>query len=68
MEASVRVAKGRDSYVLVLRPNLLLPGVVIVDKFSRVEPKPAPPVAAPSPAAAPIPAPVAVPADGKKAK
>lgn len=64
METSVRVAKGRDTYVLVLRPNLMLPGVVLVDRFSKVEapppeaPKPAAPVpASVSPAAEPIPVP-----------
>ena len=72
METLVRIAKGHDTYVVVLRPNLALPGVVLVDRASRVEPKaPAPvpaPTAAPqgtpsaSPAVAPIPAPVPAPA------
>jgi hypothetical protein len=66
MEVSVRVAAGHDTYVVVLRPNLAFPGVVLVDRASFVE-APAPPPAAPaatSPAAQPIPE----PAGGKKAK
>ncbi|NUQ35970.1 MAG: hypothetical protein HUU29_13645 [Planctomycetaceae bacterium] len=35
MEASVRIRPGRDSYVLVLRPDLHKPGVVFVDRASR---------------------------------
>jgi hypothetical protein len=56
MSAHVRVAAGKESYVLVLQPDLALPGVVIVDLYSRVpEPPPAAPAApaAEAPAAAP---------------
>jgi hypothetical protein len=53
MEATVKVARGRDSYVVVLRPNIAAPGVVLVDRDSRVSPK----TPSPSPAAAPIPVP-----------
>jgi hypothetical protein len=40
--AKVRVASGKDSYVLVLQPNMALPGVVIVDVYSRVIEPPTP--------------------------
>ncbi len=60
METLVRIAKGHDTYIVVLRPNIALPGVVLVDRASRVEPKTPPPAA--SPAAAPIPAPAPAPA------
>lgn len=35
-KVKVRIAPGRDSFVLVLRPNLNLPGVTLVDESSRV--------------------------------
>jgi hypothetical protein len=38
--AHVRITRGRDSYLVVLRPNLGAPGVVLVDAYSR----PLPPV------------------------
>jgi hypothetical protein len=70
MDTNVRVARGRDTYVIVLRPNLMLPGVILVDKFSAVAAPPPPPPAPPagSPAAAPIPppAPGATPAGVKR--
>ncbi len=39
MEAPVRIARGRGSYVVVVRPNLGAPGAVLVDARSRVEPR-----------------------------
>jgi len=48
LEARVKIARGRDTYALVLRPNLGLPGVVVVDVHSRVAAK-APEAAAPPP-------------------
>ncbi len=68
MEASVRIAQGRDTYVVVLRPNLLFPGAVLVDKDSFVAAPAAPPPAAAPPAASPAAQPIPAPAGGKKAK
>ena len=53
MSVPVRVAAGKDSYVLVLQPNLARAGAVIVDVYSRViveppAPAPEPPAAAPA--------------------
>ncbi|MBI4879555.1 MAG: hypothetical protein HY812_07845 [Planctomycetes bacterium] len=43
LSAELRVAAGRDSYVVVVRPGAFGPGAVLVDGFSRVsEPQPAP--------------------------
>ncbi len=56
MTANVNVAAGHDSYVVIVRPNLTVPGAVLVDKASFVAPAPPAPVA-PSPAAQPIPIP-----------
>lgn len=36
--ARVRITRGRDSYLLVLRPDLSAPGVVLVDAHSRPRP------------------------------
>jgi len=36
-EAQVRVAAGRDTYVLVVRPDPSRPGAVVVDNLSRVK-------------------------------
>jgi hypothetical protein len=52
MEARVRIARGRDTYAVVLHPNLGLRGVVVVDVHSRVEEKPASPAAPPAAPAA----------------
>jgi len=38
MEGMVKITKGRDSYAVVLRPNLNFPGSVVVDRFSYVDP------------------------------
>jgi hypothetical protein len=38
MEGKVKITRGRDSYAVVLRPNLNFPGSVVVDRFSFVEP------------------------------
>jgi hypothetical protein len=54
MEAAVRVARGRGSFLLVLRPNPAAPGAVLVDARSRVEPRREP---APSKDLPPIPTP-----------
>jgi hypothetical protein len=41
--ANVRIARGRNSFLLVFRPNLLRPGFFVVDKYSVVEePEPEP--------------------------
>ena len=37
MSVPIRVGAGQESYVLVVRPSLALPGVVLVDEYSRVE-------------------------------
>ncbi len=49
MHASVRVAAGKDSYVVVVQPDLSKAGVVLIDVYSG----------APDPAPAPEPAPAA---------
>lgn len=53
MTVPVRVAAGKDSYVLVLQPNLSRAGAVIVDVYSRVIVEPPPPAEPAVPAAAP---------------
>ncbi len=40
MSADLRVTAGRDSYVVVLQPNLTRPGTIHVDSWSRVESAP----------------------------
>jgi hypothetical protein len=47
LTTGVRVAAGKDTYVVVLRPDLASAGVALVDKFSRV-PAGAPAAAAPA--------------------
>ena len=63
-EVPVRVARGADSYAVVIRPNLGLPGSVVVDANSRVDPIVPPAPAAPDPNLPPIPPPAAP--DGAK--
>ncbi|MCI0651734.1 MAG: hypothetical protein L0Z55_07610 [Planctomycetes bacterium] len=49
MRARVRVRQGRESYLVVLRPNLAAPGILIVDEYSRIEdPSPESPPEAPA--------------------
>jgi hypothetical protein len=68
MDAGVRITKGRDSFLLVLRPNQALPGVLLADVHSR--PLPRPPAAdlpeIPAPAESLPAAPSAPPAPGGK--
>lgn len=41
MRAGVRVASGKDSYVLIVQPDIARPGAVVVDVYSRpLEPAP----------------------------
>ncbi len=37
MQAHVKVSGGHDSYVVVLRPDLTIPGVILPDQFSQVD-------------------------------
>ena len=41
MVARLRVFAGRESYVVVVRPNLAIPGTVLVDEFSLPQEQPA---------------------------
>jgi len=65
-EVPIRIARGRDTYCVVLRPNLALPGVVVVDTHSRVAETPPAPAAATAPAAT-GPAAAPAPAEGAPA-
>lgn len=38
MHASVRVAAGKDSYVLIVQPDVTQPGALITDVYSKVAP------------------------------
>jgi hypothetical protein len=57
MAARVKIARGRDTFVVVLRPNLALPGTVLVDRFSRVEETAPAPAPAPATSLPPVPKP-----------
>jgi hypothetical protein len=52
IEARIRIAQGRDSWCVLLRPNLALPGTILVDVHSRVAEVP-PPAVVPPPEAGP---------------
>ncbi len=53
MRATVRVAAGKDSYVVVVQPDITRRGALLTDVYSK--PEPATP--APAPVVAPVPAP-----------
>ena len=40
LKKKIRVFAGRESYVVVLQPNLAIPPVVLVDEFSQVDSEP----------------------------